>query len=156
MIDTLNTIVATVVGTFALMIFLQWQDRKNIRAKEKERHAKHLCTQLYDANLTSAKDSELINQELFRQKDSNRNSAMFQLYHNNMVHVEWDRSQLERMAPKIKQLTAQLRKNDLKENFYDAYGQILLDEIQDDQLKGWSAQDQQFVQNLRQKTTRII
>ena len=149
MIDTLNTIASTIVGTFALMIFLQWHDRKNIRAKENERHAKHLCKQLYDANLTSAKDSELINQELYRQKDSNRNSAMFQLYHNNMLYVKWDRSQLERMAPKIKHLTAQLRRNDLKENFYDAYGQILLDEIRDDQLKGWSTQDQQFVQNLR-------
>ena len=149
MIDTLNTIASTIVGTFALMIFLQWHDRRNIRAKEKERHAKHLCRQLYNANLTSAKDSELIQEELFRQRDNNRDSAMYQLYHRNMVHVEWDRSQLERMAPKIKHLTAQLRKNGLKENFYDAYGQILLDEIRDDQLEGWSTQDQQFVQNLR-------
>lgn len=154
MIDTLNTIASAIVGTFALMIFLQWHDRRNIRAKEEERQAKHLCTQLYDANLMSAKDSELINQELCREKGNNRNSVMFQLYHNNMVYVQWDRSQLERMAPKIKQLTAQLRKNALKENFYDVYCQIVLDEIRDDQLKGWSTQDQQFVQKLRTKLTK--
>lgn len=149
MIDTLITVAATVLVSFTAMIFLQWQDRRNILMLEAERHKNHLCTRLYDADLITAKDTELIQRELFRERYSTRNARLFALYHDNMIHVDWDREQLTRMAPEIRKITAQLKEGDMV-NFHDMYGRVLLSHIRDDQLLGgMSAEDVAFCRKMQ-------
>ena len=97
-------------------------------------------------------DTELIQRELFVERGSGRDKRMFKLYHDNMANVEFRKEQLENIAPKIKQITSKLKEGTLTENFYDVYARVLLEEIEDDQLSNWPAEDIAFFRKMREKT----
>lgn len=150
--DILNKGAASVLFTFVLMVLFQWYNRRQMQAKEDTRFKKHLCTQLYEANLVTSLDTELIQRELYVERGSGRDNRMFKLYHDNMANVEFRKEQLENIAPKIKQITSKLKEGTLTENFYDVYARVLLEEIEDDQLSNWPAEDIAFFRKMREKT----
>ena len=122
--------------------------RKQLLNEEKIFHQNHMCSKLYEANLLSAMDIKTINVELAK-KNTTRETSMFKLYHQNMVNVEWSRHQLENLARKIKKLTKKVKESDEVVPFVDAYTNILLDELRDDQLSGLSLQHKRYVEMLR-------
>jgi len=148
MLDTLNLLAGTALASMCVMIALQWHERRHLKKREEDRHAKHLCTLLYAADLTTARQSEAIQRELFRSRN-NRANRLFKIYHDNMVHVDWTRKQMEALAPDIRALADELIRDGTMDDFHDRYARILLAHIRDDQMLKWPASDMAFVHEYR-------
>ena len=148
MLDSLNVLAGTVVATFLLMICIQKYNRTQLMKIDQTLHQNHLCTKLYKENLLSAMEIKTINVELEKIKGMKQNS-MFDLYHKNMVNVQWDRQQLENMASNIHTLITEIKQDDKDVDFIKAYTKILLDELREDQLDTWSSKDKTYVNILK-------
>ena len=155
MLDTLNLLAGSALVSMCLMIGLQWHERSHLKKLEKDRHAKHLCTLLYAADLTTARQGDAIAKALLRTA-SNRGNRLATIYHNNMIHVDWTQEQLEALAPDIRALADELIRDRTMDDFHDRYAKILLAHLRDDQMLKWPASDMAFVHEYRKNISKKI